>query len=243
LIVAGLLPLPVLAQGGPPPSSSMAPPAWSKDLPGYWESLITQDWRLRMVTPSKDDFIGIPLNAAAKRVADGWDPAKDEAAGQQCRSYGAGMIMVRPERVHINWQDDNTLRMDVDAGTQTRLFHFAGMVPTDFQPSWQGYSKAAWVPRRSPGYGPLRPNGRYLEITTTHMLPGYMRQNGVPYSATAVVTEDYDLAKIADQEMYLAVTNTVTDPVYLDYPYTVTAIFKKQADNTGWNPTSCSASW
>ena len=51
-----------------------------------------------------------------KKVADAWDPAKDEAAGEQCKSYGAAGIMRIPERLHITWQDDNTLKMEIDAG-------------------------------------------------------------------------------------------------------------------------------
>src|SRR5262249_19359416 len=74
------------------------------DLTGYWVSLVTQDWRLRMFTPPKGDYAGIPLNAAARKVADGWDPAKDETGGEQCRSYGAAALMRVPGRLHITWQ-------------------------------------------------------------------------------------------------------------------------------------------
>ena len=94
------------------------------DMTGYWVSIVTEDWRFRMVTPAKGDYLGVPMTLESKRVADAWDPAKDEAAGKQCKSYGAAGIMRLPERLHITWQDDNTLRMDIDAGTQTRLLHF-----------------------------------------------------------------------------------------------------------------------
>ena len=57
-------------------------------------------------------------------MADTWDPAKDEAAGEQCRAYGAANIMRVPGRLHITWQNDTTLRIDTDAGTQTRLIRF-----------------------------------------------------------------------------------------------------------------------
>ena len=129
--LAGLLALPARSScsrrrgpGGPPPSPKAAAPI---DLTGYWVSVVTEDWRYRMVTPAKGDYLSVPMNAESKRVADAWDPAKDEAAGEQCKSYGAAGIMRLPERVHITWQDDNTLRMDIDAGTQTRLFHFGGL--------------------------------------------------------------------------------------------------------------------
>src|SRR5947209_2090485 len=107
------------------------------DLTGYWVSVITQDWRFRMVTPPKGDYLGIPMTAASKKAADAWDPAKDEASAGQCKSYGAATIMTLPARLHITWQDENALRMDIDAGTQTRLFHF-DRIPAGGKLTWQG---------------------------------------------------------------------------------------------------------
>lgn len=236
----------LLPQSSPAQGNGAAPrreaSTLSEQLPGYWVSLITQNWRLRMVTPAKGDYIGIPLTAAAQKIADAWDPAKDEAAGQQCRAYGAAGIMMRPERLHLVWQDEATLRIEIDNGTQTRLIHVgSGVVPADFQPDWQGYSAAKWVARRE--YGNIAPEARYLEVTTTHMLPGYLRQNGVPYSANAVLHEDYDLIRATGHGDLLVVTTTVTDPLYLDYPLVLSAIFQRQVNGEGWDPTPCSATW
>ena len=70
------------------------------DLTGYWVALVTEDWRWRMVTPKKGDFPSIPLNPAGRDLANTWDPAKDEAAGDQCKSYGAGNVMgCRPDSI------------------------------------------------------------------------------------------------------------------------------------------------
>src|ERR1700688_215430 len=74
------------------------------DLTGYWVSLVTEDWRWRMVTPAKGDFASIPLTPAGRTAGNAWDPAKDEAAGEQCRAYGAGGIMRLPGNLHISWQ-------------------------------------------------------------------------------------------------------------------------------------------
>jgi len=145
---AGLLALPTAlpaqagrGPGGPPPSPKAAAPI---NMTGYWVSVVTEDWRYRMVTPAKGDYLSVPINAESKRVADAWDPARDEAAGEQCKSYGAAGIMRLPERVHVTWQDDNTMRMDIDAGTQTRLFHFGRWKAPDSAPTWQGDSVAQW---------------------------------------------------------------------------------------------------
>src|SRR6266571_4792236 len=94
------------------------------DITGYWVSIVTEDWRYRMVTPAKGDYASVPLNADSRKVADAWDPAKDEAAGNQCKAYGAAAVMRVPGRVRISWADDETMKVETDAGTQTRMFYF-----------------------------------------------------------------------------------------------------------------------
>jgi hypothetical protein len=69
------------AQATPPASARAAAPI---DITGHWVSLITDDWVFRMITPAKGDVSYVPLNAEGRRVADAWDPARDEAAGEQC---------------------------------------------------------------------------------------------------------------------------------------------------------------
>src|SRR5438132_13491688 len=111
------------AQGAGPRTARAAAP---DDLTGYWVSVVTELWRYRMVVPDKGDFVKIPLNPEGRKVAGAWDPAKDRASGNECKGYGAAAILQVPGRLHISWQDDNTLRMDTDSGTQTRQFHFDG---------------------------------------------------------------------------------------------------------------------
>ncbi len=182
-------------RGGPPPTPKAAAPV---DLTGYWVSVVSEDWRWRMVTPLKGDAASVPTTAAARAVIDNWDPAKDEAAGEQCKSYGAAAIMRVPGRVHITWQDDTTLKLETDSGEQTRLFHFGSQSPQGAAPSWQGYSAAKWEsPPPNPGGFPIgvfrtATGGRSLEVVTTQLKAGYLRKNGVPYSANAIVNEYYD---------------------------------------------------
>ena len=91
------------------------------DLTGYWVSVVTEDWLYRMVTPAKGDYTSVPLNAAGRQIADAWDPSKDEADGNQCKAYAAPAVMRIPGRLRITWQDDSTLKVETDAGRQTRL--------------------------------------------------------------------------------------------------------------------------
>src|SRR5438552_18599756 len=142
LLVAALslIVSPNLAAQGPRTARAAAP----DDLTGYWVSIVTEMWRYRMLVPDKGDYVKVPLNPEGREIADAWDPAKDQASGNACKSYGAAAILQVPGRLHIYWQNDNTLRMDTDSGTQTRLFHFGGSPPPNEPPAWQGYSVAMW---------------------------------------------------------------------------------------------------
>ena len=239
------LPAGALAQGrgGPPPPPPSGKPGAPYDLTGYWVSLVTEDWRYRMTTPPKGDVVGVPLNPAGKKIADAWDPAKDEADGEQCKAYGVGGLMRLPTRLHITWQDDTTLKVETDAGTQIRILHFgASQGPGG---DWQGVSVANWersVPVISFGImAPPTPPGSSLKVITTKMKLGYLRKNGVPYSANATVTEYFDVLQHHNSDTLLVVTNEVSDPKYLITPFWTSTHFKKQKDAAGWNPTPCSA--
>jgi hypothetical protein len=197
------------------------------DLTGYWVALVTEDWRFRMVTPRKGDFQAVPMTEEARKVANAWDPAADEAAGNQCKAYGAAAIMRVPARFHITWQDGNTLRVESDAGMQTRLFHFNAPPSRESERTWQGYSTAEW---EKPGS---------LKVSTTNLRAGYLRKNGVPYSENAALTEYFDLAPVPSGGQVLLVTAIVDDPRYLQQPFIVSSQFKKEADGSKWDPTPC----
>lgn len=218
------------------------------DLTGYWVSVVTGDWRFRMVTPPKGDYTSMPMNPTARKLADAWDPAKDEAAGEQCKSYGAPALMRVPGRLHITWQDDQTLKLEMDSGQQTRVFSFG---PAQSQGGdWQGVSKASWefmpgtitaTDGARAGMGSVDGRAGSLKVVTTNFKAGYLRKNGVPYSANAVLTEYFDRVVEPNGDSYIVVTSTVDDPMYLTAPFMLSTHFKKQADATGWNPTPCTA--
>ncbi len=214
------------------------------DITGYWVSVVTEDWRFRMMTPPKGDYESVPINPAGRKVADSWEPSKDEAAGEQCKSYGAPAIMRMPGRLNITWQDDNTLKVEMDSGTQTRLFRFNSSVPPSGERGWQGHSVARWRP--SPGGVEGRSRGASLAggslaVTTTNLRSGYLRKNGVPYSENAVLSEYYNTFKEPNGDQWLIITTLVDDPLYLQQPFITSSHFKKQADGKGWDPTACSA--
>ena len=227
-------------RAGVPPSARAAAPF---DPTGYWVAIVSEDWRWRMVTPAKGDVVSIPLSVEGLRVAEAWDPAKDEAAGEQCKAYGAPGLMRGPTRLHITWQDDSTLKIESDYGQQTRLLRFTGAGgaggPSGAK-TWQGVTTAQWI---MGGGGRGRGGARFgsIKSLTTQLRPGYLRKNGVPYSDRAVFTEYWDLHKEANGDQYLVDTNLVEDPVYLQTPWITSLHFKKEPDGSKWDPTPCDA--
>ena len=239
-----LVPTLIQAQGQrapqPPATARSAAPI---DLTGYWVSLVTNEWRWRMLTPAKGDYAVLPINAEARKIADSWDPARDEASGEQCKGYGAAVIMQVPGRLHITWENDNALRIDTDAGTQTRLFRFGVSQPPAGQPTWQGYSAAEWQVARGRGREAQVSQTRTgtLKAVTTRLRPGYLRKNGVPYSGNTVVTEYFSRVVDAKGTPYLNVTVIVEDPQYLTGPYVRSMQFRREPDGSKWKPEPCSA--
>src|SRR5712671_1716812 len=169
------------AQQQPPRTPRAAAPA---DLTGYWVAAITEDWRFRMVTPPKGDYASVPLNADGTKAADAWDMQKDIAAGEQCRVFGAAGIMRMPVRLHITWQDETTLKVEIDNGNQVRRFHFDKAAQPPAQADWQGHSLADWeTAGQGQGLAPVAVGGGRggapalsgsLKVVTTKMKPGYL---------------------------------------------------------------------
>ena len=248
IAVVGMSASVVMAQGrggaaGPAPAARTTAP---KDLTGTWVSVVAEHWHLRMLMPPKGEFTLIPVNAEARKVAMGWDPAKEPAA-DACKGYGAAAIMTVPSRLNIAWADDNTLKIDIDSGMQSRLLHFnAGPPPATQTPEWQGYSAAQWdgisaadLRARNPKSPEDKRAG--VAVITTKMRAGYLRKNGIPYSENARMEEHFDRFTEPNGDNWIVVDMILTDPQYLAQPYVTSNAFKKIPERQGWDPTPCRA--
>ena len=78
-------------------------------------------------------------------------------------------------------------------------------------------------------------------MITTNLRPGYLRKNGVPYSANTRVTEHYNRTNEPNGDSWLVVTTIVEDPENLNARFVTSSHFKKIADGSAWNPMPCSA--
>ena len=214
------------------------------DLTGYWVAVISEDWRWRMVTPARGDVASIPLTPLGLERANQWDPARDAAMGEVCKSYGTPGLMRAPTRLNISWADDRTLQVETDYGMQTRLLRFEAEERAPGAASLQGHSVASWEsppptrgrPQRSTSTGHLR-------VVTTDLTPGYLRKNGVPYSADTVLTEYWDVFTVPNDDRWLVITTVVHDPENLQVDWMTSLNFKQEPDRSRWNPTPCSTEW
>ena len=275
----------IRAQTGRAAAAASAKASAPIDLTGYWTAVVSEDWRLRMLTAPRGDFgVGapgavtrpgqtayglgpnpsdggsIPYRVNGARAALEWDPAKDEAEGNQCKAYGAIGVMRQPTHLHITWQDDNTLRIDADRGTQTRLLHFIPAVtngqmnyqngiyspadspkfdaPQGTAASWQGYSAALWVTMGGNYEGYERSGS--LKAVTSHLKAGYYWKNGMPYTRNAILTEHYRALELPDGSVWIVLIQIVDDGDYLTQPFVVNYHFKKLSDGSLWQPAPCS---
>jgi hypothetical protein len=243
LAVASLLSIAwvgVAAQQQPPKTPPTPRAAAPFDLTGNWVSVVTEDWRWRMVVPRKGDYSSVPLSAEGRKIADTWDPVQSARDG--CKPYGAAAIMRVPGRLRVRWDNDTTLRIDTDAGQQTRVLHFdRGQPPADR--TWQGYSVAEWdlITARG-GLGvslaTAPPRIGALKVVTTNLRAGYLRKNGVPYSEDTVVTEYFDRLSAYETD-WLTVLTIVEDPRYLNQQFITSTHFKREPDGSKWMPTPC----
>jgi hypothetical protein len=222
------------AQRGRGAAPETAKAAAAIDLTGTWVSVISEDWPQRMLPLRKGDYTRIPLTPAARKVADAWDPARDEASGELCKGYTAAGITRMPGRIRLSWQDDYTMKMELEAGTQTRLFHFrSGQLTAET--SWQGYSVADWQYTRQP------PRSGELRVITNRIRPGYLRKNGVPLSGNTTVTEFYHRFTAPNGDVWLTVVTEVADQENLQQPFVQSSHFKKLPDGAAFKPEPCSA--
>jgi hypothetical protein len=274
------------AQGPPPPPTTQLSGRQSApiDFTGTWASVVTEDWQWRFVTPIVGDYTGVPLNQVGDKTARSWNPEADVKAGEQCRGFGAAAINRLPTRMQVSWVDDNTMKLDWDLGTQSRLVYFDKSKAPAGPASYQGHAIGEWIDAPAPpagracggaaaapatpaagaaraggaapaaaaaggraggapagGRGNAAPAARNggLKIVTTNLKAQYLRQNGVPVSEKAVVTEFLDLVPAPDGSQWLIVKTQVDDPTYLSAWYQVSSQFKKEANNGKWAPTPC----
>jgi len=226
------------------------------DLTGYWVSLVTEDYIERMFPDSPRS--GVPRagggggrGGGGQGAAGGRGGAAPAAAApaDPCRVYGAAGSMRLPGRLNITWADDNTLKIDMDAGKQTRLMHFGVIQAPAGEKTLQGYSIATWEVGGRGGGGGGRggggggagagaaPAARWgsLNVVTTNMTGGYLLTSRTAYTENATLTEYFTRHTDFGVD-YLTVVAIITDP---GGNHTTSSTFKKEPNGSKFSPTGC----
>jgi hypothetical protein len=229
----------VQGRGQGAPAGRGARAASPVDLTGYWVSIVTEDWIERMSPDSPPSGVG--------RGGRGVFPGGDAAAAPQaaagatpdpCRAYAAGGSLRVPGRLNITWADDNTLKIEMDAGSQTRLLRFNPTAPPTAERSLQGYSVASWEIGRGGGRfgGPAaQPTWGSLKVVTTNMTGGFLLSSRNTYSERAVLTEHFTHHRDFGVE-YFTVTAIIDDG---GASRITSSTFKKETDGSKFAPKGC----
>jgi len=234
--------VPAYAQPPPaPPDTRSARERAPIDLTGQWVAVVDEDWRWRMVTPPVGDTSSLPVNNRAREAAAAWDLERDKAEGNLCKAFAGPGLIRQPTRIRIDWEDDDTLRLEFDAGRQVRRLEFTPQAPGER--ALQGYSEAQWFRQtQSRGVFGQRtpPEGGSLVVRTTQLTGGYLRPNGVPFSERTTVKEFFNTFTLPGAAgAWLILTMVVDDPEYLTTELVVSSQFKKEASRGAWNPRPC----
>ena len=224
--------------GGPPQSAKAAAPV---DLTGYWVSIVTEDWIERMSPDSPPSGTG-----GARGLGSGRGQAAPPPNGEQCRAYAAGGSLRVPTRLDITWADDNTLKIQMDAGNQTRLLHFSPTTPAPTEKSLQGYSVATWETGAAargggrggpggPGAAPAAPRWGSLNVATTNMASGYLLSSRAAYSDNATLTEYFSRHSDFGVDYFTVTAQIVDGPV----TRVTSSTFKKEPNGSKFSPGPC----
>jgi len=184
-------------------------PAFAQiDFSGEWAPRFYEDQPERVPGPELGDYLGLPINDAARMRADTWSASVQTLNEWQCRPHSADYIWRGPSALRISKEIDPVTRQITAFHAEwlrsvDRTVYLDGRPhPPDYAPhTWSGFSTAMW-------------EGDMLTVTVTHLKEGYIRRNGVPRSDMATLTEHW-----IRHGNWLTIVEIVKDPVYLTEPF------------------------
>jgi hypothetical protein len=185
-------------------------PAFAQaDLSGEWGNRFHEDQPERIPGPDIGDYLGLPINEAARLRGDSWDASLLTLPEHQCKPHPADYSPRGPANLRI-WKEIDTATQQVVAyhthiswQAPERTIYMDGRPhpPAYAAHTWQGFSTGKW-------------EGNILTVTTTHLKAGWIRRNGIPRSDQATLTEHW--IRHGD---YLTLVHIVDDPAYLTEPF------------------------
>jgi hypothetical protein len=178
------------------------------DLAGEWVPQYHEDQPERLAGPDLGDYAGLPINDAARAMAEAWNADILSIPEHQCKPHPSDYSPRGPANLQI-WKEVDPVSRELTAWrthimwqAPERWIYMDGRPhPDEFAAhTWQGFSTGEWV-------------GQVLKVRTTHLKKGWIRRNGVPRSDLAELTEYF-----WRHGEYLTWTVIINDPVYLTEP-------------------------
>jgi hypothetical protein len=178
------------------------------DMDGTWQPRYHEDQPERIPGPELKDYLGLPINDAARQFADSWDPGRIALPEEQCRVHVSPYIYRGPTNLRI-WEEKHPKTQEVVAikhyhstYEQTRTIYMDGRPHPgpNAAHTWMGFSTGRW-------------DGDMLVIETSHLKQGWVRRNGLPMSDQAHMTEYW----VRNGDLLTQIV-MLFDPVYLTEP-------------------------
>jgi glyoxylase-like metal-dependent hydrolase (beta-lactamase superfamily II) len=203
---------------GPAPAQVLLAGNWLPARPN-------EDEQDRGPGPDLGDYLGLPINDAARLFAESWDASRLTLQEHQCRVHVAPYIYHGPLNLRI-WEEKDletqqviAIKNYISTYEQTRTIWMDGRPhPSAYAPhTFMGFSTGRW-------------EGHQLTVTTTHLKQGWIRRNGVPESDQTTLVEHF-----IRHGQYLTHIAVISDPVYLAEPLVRSTDFRLATeDNQSW---------
>jgi len=195
-------------------------------LDGEWSPLYQEDEPERIPGPDLADYLGLPINNAARLFAESWNASRVTLPEEQCRVHVSPYIYRGPLDLRI-WQEKDpetqqviAIKNYISTWSQFRTIWMDGRPhPPAWAPhTWMGFSTGKW-------------EGEVLTVKTTHIKTGWVRRNGLLMSDRATMTEHF--IRHGDHLTHVMI---LSDPTYLTEPLIKTEDFvmNLHASNASW---------
>jgi len=188
----------------------LSAPAFAQvDFSGNWAPLYHEDLPDRIPGPELGDYLGLPINDAARLRADSYDADRISVVPEyECRPHSSDYSMRGLANMRVDAIRDPVTQRIIAFHTRMNFQEMERTIwldgrphPSEYAPhTWQGFSTGTW-------------EDNMLDIYTTHLKESYLKRNGVPRSDKATFTDHW-----VRHGNYLTVATVVTDPVFLTEP-------------------------
>lgn len=179
------------------------------DLMGQWFPQFHEDSLERTDGVSLGDYLGLPINDAARQRADTWSASLATLPEHQCMPHPSIYGPRGPSIMRIGQEFDPSTQDVIKITTFIQYMGQYREIWMDGRPhppayaahTWQGFSTGAW-------------EGHILTVKTTHLKAAWILRNGVATSDQATMIEHW-----MRHGNILTQVAIVEDPIYLTEPF------------------------